>query len=176
VASATLVIIPKLAAYNQPLLIPALLFYWLTVRRPGKRVSSHVPWQKHPRVLVLAVDESSHALVVFTADPSVTASASSGSPGVHLARSASGNDGSSGGHDVDVFFSQMRSVELHLPICLFHQSLPHGVNEIGIGRSESCGTHICGNLAAMIGRMHDHVQQDILLLAAEAFTLRVLVS
>jgi hypothetical protein len=50
------------------------------------------------------------------------------------------------------------------------------VNEIGIGRSESCGTHIRGNLAAMIGRMHNHVQQDILLLAAEAFTLRVLVS
>ena len=59
---------------------------------------------------------------------------------------------------------------------LLHLSLPHGVNEIGKGWSESRCTHIRGNLAAMIGRMHDHVQQDILLLAAEAFTFRVLVS
>ena len=55
-------------------------------------------------MLVLAVGDRSHTLVAFTTDPSVTASASSGSLGVHLARSASGGDPGSGGHDVDVVF------------------------------------------------------------------------
>ena len=49
------------------------------------------------------------------------------------------------------------------------------MDEVGKSRSESSGTHIRGNLAPMIGRMHHHVQQDILLLAGAAFALGVLV-
>src|ERR1700690_4355386 len=49
------------------------------------------------------------------------------------------------------------------------------MNEVRISRSESGSTHIRCNLAAMIGRMHDHVEQDILLLAGEAFALGVFV-
>ena len=50
------------------------------------------------------------------------------------------------------------------------------MNEIGVGRSESSGTQIRGDLAAMICGMHDHVQQDVLFPAAESFTFRVLIS
>lgn len=53
--------------------------------------------------------------------------------------------------------------------CLLHKPLPYAMNKIGVRRSESCGAHICGDLPAMIGGMHDHVEQNVLLLAGERF-------
>src|SRR5580704_5623355 len=80
VASVTLVIIPKLAAYNQPLLIPALLVLLAHREEIGKApLFSRALAKRTLRVLVLAVGDRSHTLVAFTADPSLTASASSGS-------------------------------------------------------------------------------------------------
>jgi len=70
---------------------------------------------------------------------------------------------------------QSRNLSRLTARCLFDEPLPDGMDEVGIGRSEPGGTHIGGNLAAMIGRVQDHVQQDILLLAGEAFALGVLV-
>lgn len=50
------------------------------------------------------------------------------------------------------------------------------MNEVGVCRVETAGSHIGCDLAAMIDRMHHHVQQDILLLAAEGFAFCVLVT
>ena len=50
------------------------------------------------------------------------------------------------------------------------------MNEIGVGGIESDGSHVHGNLAPMVSRMHDHMEQNVLLLAGEAFAFRVLVS
>jgi hypothetical protein len=53
--------------------------------------------------------------------------------------------------------------------------LPDRVYKVGIGRTESGSPHIRGNLPAMVCRVHDDVQQNILLLAGELFSLRVFV-
>jgi hypothetical protein len=50
------------------------------------------------------------------------------------------------------------------------------MNEVRTGRSGSGGRDVRGNLATMIGKMHDDVGQDILLLAGEGIAFGVLVS
>ena len=50
------------------------------------------------------------------------------------------------------------------------------MNEVGVGRLAAGGADGGGDLAAMVGTMHDHVHQDVGLAAAEFFSFAVLVA
>jgi len=49
------------------------------------------------------------------------------------------------------------------------------MNEIGVRGSETGGTHVCGNLPTMIGRVQNHVHEDVLFLAGPTFALAIFV-
>ena len=60
-------------------------------------------------------------------------------------------------------------------IRLFYESLADAVDKIGVGGSESGGAHGRRHLPAMMSRMRDQVDQDVVLAAAPGFTLAVLI-
>ena len=43
----------------------------------------------------------------------------------------------------------------------FDQTLARGVNEVRVGWLLPAGAHVAGDLPAMIGRVHDHMRQDV---------------
>src|SRR5882672_3115057 len=54
-------------------------------------------------------------------------------------------------------------------MALFYKSLAHAVDEIRVGRGQSRASHIRRDLPSMIGRVHNHVHQDVILAAAPCF-------
>src|SRR5580700_6364053 len=58
----------------------------------------------------------------------------------------------------------------------FQESLTRGMNKISVGRGAPGGAYIGSDLAAVIGRVHDHVHQDVFFRTAEAFALSVFVA
>jgi len=50
------------------------------------------------------------------------------------------------------------------------------VNEIGVGGSKSGGSHISGDLAAMISGVHDHMQQNVILPVGPVLAFAVFVA
>jgi hypothetical protein len=54
--------------------------------------------------------------------------------------------------------------------------LTDDVDEIGVGGIESSGTHVSGDLSAMVNRVHDDMLQNIFHRAGPAFSQAVFVS
>src|SRR5207244_10966075 len=54
---------------------------------------------------------------------------------------------------------------VYLHHCLLHELLPDGVDEVRISGSQAGGAHVAGNLATMICRVGNDVEQNVIYLA-----------
>ena len=73
----------------------------------------------------------------------------------------------------------VRDDKIWLPVStprfLLHESLAHGVDEIGVGGLRTGSTHLQGDLPAMIRRVKKHVGQHVFYTAGPGLALAVAV-